>query len=122
MKATKAMMKSVCQVRKITFGGKREKVLLKLQHENACVINFFFLQKEMGWSNGEGLVSRFKTEASSDLADFCCGQLLISLHPQKEDNEASQGYCENGKSEYKAPSPVHGIEQPSPDITVLITC
>ena len=43
----------------------------------------------MGWSNGEELVSRLKIEASSDLADFCCGQLLTCLHPQKEDNEAS---------------------------------
>ena len=76
----------------------------------------------MGWSNGEGSVSRLKTEASSDLADFCCGQLLTCLHPRKEDNEALEGSCENGKSEYKAPSPVHGFEQPSPDITILITC
>ena len=65
-------------------------MLLKLQHENACVIDFFFFfQKEMGWSNGEELVSRLEIEASSDLADFCCGQLLTCLHPQKEDNEAS---------------------------------
>ena len=42
-------------------------MLLKLRHENACVIFFFFLKKEMGWSNGEGLVSRLKIEASSDL-------------------------------------------------------
>lgn len=74
---------------------RQEKLLLE-KNKRRCFLSysmrmlvwfffFFFLQKEMGWSNREGLVSRLKTEASSDLADFCCGQLLTCLHPQKED-------------------------------------
>lgn len=50
-----------------------EKVLFKLQHEIACMIDFY---KKKWWNDGEGMVSRLKTEEFSDLAVFCCGQVI----------------------------------------------